>query len=184
METYATDIRLETTGDKTKIILTLPISKREGEISVEGLLRILESQKLLSVKIDEYKQRRSLDANAYCWVLCQKIAEVINSTKELVYRKVIRDVGQFDTLLIHEEAAESFTQVWSSKGIGWFAESEGTMVINQTECSRLIAYRGSSTYNTKEMTVLINELINTCNELGIETRPDYEVEAMLKSWQQ
>ena len=43
-------------------------------------------------EIKEHKEKRSLDANAYCWILCKKIADKLHITKEEVYRKNIKEM--------------------------------------------------------------------------------------------
>jgi len=140
----------------------------------------VEKGKQLSVEVKQYRQKRSLDANSYLWVLCQKIAEVIRSTKELVYQKTIREVGQFEILPIREDAVETFIDRWSSKGLGWFAE-----VLDDSKLpgyKKIIAYYGSSVYDTREMSILIDEIVSQAKELNIETLPPDEVESLKALW--
>jgi hypothetical protein len=63
---------------------------------IELINYLLLQDKDKKFEIKEYHEKRSLDANAYCFVLCQKIANVIRSTKEEVYRKAIKEVGTFE----------------------------------------------------------------------------------------
>ena len=55
----------------------------------------LDKNKKYDVEIKEHREHRSLNANSYCWVVCEKIAKAINSTKIDVYKRAIRDVGTF-----------------------------------------------------------------------------------------
>jgi len=139
--------------------------------------------KMYSASLKEHREKRSLDANAYLWVLCQKIAEVVRyTTKEEVYREAIKRVGQFEYLPIREDAVDTFIKRWNDKGLGWFAE--------QVEDSKLpgyikvIAYYGSSVYDTKEMSVLIDDVIDTAKELDIETATPEELARMKDEWGQ
>lgn len=93
------------------------------------------------------KKRRSLDANAYCWVLCTEIAKAVNVAKEDVYRRNIRDVGEYTPLPIKAEAVDDFKRIWAGHGIGWFvdviddtqdAKSVGVDVISDREKSLLL----------------------------------------------
>lgn len=124
------------------------------------------------------RKKRSLDANAYCWVLCDKIAEKIRSTKEEVYRSAIRAVGVFSDVAVEAEAVESLVSGWGHNQIGWFAEPIGT----QENMKVLRLYYGSSTYDTKQMARLIDEIIVYCRDFDIEYLPPDELEKMKQLW--
>jgi hypothetical protein len=173
MKSTATTIHLA----GNTLILSLTDTPRQ---EVADLQAVVERGKQLSVEVKQYRQKRSLDANSYLWVLCQKIAEVIRSTKELVYQKTIREVGQFEILPIREDAVETFIDRWSSKGLGWFAE-----VLDDSKLpgyKKIIAYYGSSVYDTREMSILIDEIVSQAKELNIETLPPDEVESLKALW--
>lgn len=126
-------------------------------------------------EINPHKQKRSLSANALAWVYCDKLAEKLHSTKEEVYKIAVSNVGVFTEVRVADaEAAKRFKQIWQHNGVGWL-----TRTINETTIQ---AYYGSSTYNTQEMARLIDFLQDECRRQGIETRPQWEVDAMLKEW--
>ena len=184
MQTTASNIRLSfDEKNKPELTLSLNLTRSEAMSKVHELKQPIEKGKKLSVEVKPHRNKRSLDANNYCWVLCDKIAQVIGSTKEEVYRKVIRDVGVFKFVVIHPEATETFIDDWSGNGIGWFAEIDGSVTIEQVEYNRLIVYKGSKKYDTKEMSRLIDELVNQAKELNIETRPQEEIDSLLKNWE-
>lgn len=131
-------------------------------------------------EIKEYKKRRSLDANSYCWVLCKKIADKLRITKEEVYVKAIHEVGKFEILPIKDEAVDTFIKAWSSKGIGWLCE-----VLNKSKLdgyTNVIAYYGSSIYDTKEMSILIDNIVQEARQLEIETMTPKELEQLMSMW--
>jgi hypothetical protein len=147
---------------------------------IADLKAILANKKLLEIDIHQQKKKRSLDANALLWVLCQKIAEVIHTTKESVYQKFIKEVGQFEIVPIKAEAVERWIEVWNSKGLGWFAE-----VMEDSKLpgyKKVISYYGSSCYDQREMSVLLDEVVSQCKELNIEVLPPAEIEALKESW--
>ena len=158
-----------------EIVLTI-----DGKADISELRGIIERGKQLSVEIKQYRQRRSLDANSYMWILCQKIAESIGQTPENVYREFIRRVGQFEFLPIKNEAVDRFIEAWSSKGIGWFAEKAWDSKIEGYTTVK--AYYGSSVYDTKEMSILIDEIVTQCKEMGIETMTPAEIAALKEAW--
>ena len=167
--------KVYTENNETELIITT-----KENINIDDLKLIIANKKELSVEIKAYRKKRSLDSNAYCWILCQKIAEVIHSTKELVYKKVIKDVGQFELMPIKNEAVERWQKVWESKGMGWFSE-----VLEDSKLEgykKVISYYGSSIYDSREISLLISELIVQCKELNIETMSPAEVERMNNIW--
>ena len=139
------------------------------------------SDKELSVEIKPYRKRRSLDANAYCWVLCQKIAEKIGGTKEDIYKEAIRKAGQFDFIAVTDSAADQFLKAWQSKGLGWYAEALESKIEG---CKKIMVYYGSSVYDSKEMAHLIDYIVSECKEQGIGTATPEEISRMMNEWGQ
>lgn len=138
----------------------------------------LDKEKQYEIKV--YKKKRSLDANSYCWVLCKKIADELRITKEEVYRKAINEVGKFEIIPIKDEAVDTFINAWKSKGVGWICE-----VFNKSKIegyTNLIAYYGSSIYNSKEMSILIDSIVSEAKELKIETLTPNELERLKSLW--
>ena len=179
MKTTATALRLQfDEKNYPELSLTLAMSRSEAMSKAHKLKEIIAKGKKLSVEVTEHRDRRSLDANAYCWVLCDKIAEVIRSTKEEVYQEVIRRVGVFTDVAVKHEAVESYVSHFSKQGIGNSAE-----VRERGESYTAVrSYFGSSTYDTKQMARLIDEIVHTAQELDIETRPEAEINSLLKEW--
>lgn len=138
------------------------------------------------ITIQKKKNKRSLNASAYCWVLCQKIAEELSKTgytsKEDVYRKAIKDCSHFSYVPVREDAIERYIQIWQGHGLGWLAEDAG-------ECQSLkgyhniMCYHGSSVYNQQEMARLIDCLVDECNQLGIKLEPSEYIQSLIEGWE-
>lgn len=158
-------------------LITLALTNKTD---IGELKQIVDNGKLLTVEITQQRKKRSLDSNSYLWVLCQKIAETLHTTKEQVYQKFIRDVGQFEIVPIKNEAVERWIEVWNSKGLGWFAEVMEDSKLKGYK--KVISYYGSSCYDSREMSVLLDEVVSTCKELNIETLPPDELKALKESW--
>ena len=181
MRDIVNDIRLQFNGrGKPEVVLTISKNKKEVMKSFNKLEEILENNKL-TVEIKKKKKKRSLNANNYMWVLCQKIAEVINSTKEIVYREMIQDVGQFEILPIKNNAVDTWIERWQSRGLGWIAEVLCDSRLDGYK--KIINYYGSSVYNAKEISVLIDEIVYQAKELDIETLPPYKIKQLEESWE-
>lgn len=129
------------------------------------------------VKITRYRKRRSLDANAYAWVLIDKIAQAMLVDKSTIYRSAIKDIGGVsDLVAVADSAVDKFRANWEKQGLGWQTD----VFDSKDGYKRVIVYYGSSTYDTKQMSQLIDNLVQDAQVLGIETLPPAEL-ARLKS---
>lgn len=140
----------------------------------------LREEDLLTLKIGKFKKKRSLDANAYCWVLMGKIAEKTNIPKDEVYRNAIRGIGgNYDVVCIQDKAVDSLCSAWARNGVGWQTD---TMPSKLDGCTNVMLYYGSSTYDTEQMSRLIDNIVQDCKALGIETKSGAEIDSLLGSW--
>lgn len=131
----------------------------------------------ISVEVKLYRQKRSLDANAYCWVLIDQIANKMRITKEEVYREAIRSIGGVsETVCVQDRAVDRLRQGWQQNGIGWQTD---TMPSKIPGCTNVILYYGSSTYDTRQMSALIDHVVQDAKALGIETMPPGELAALI-----
>lgn len=136
-----------------------------------------DREKIFEVK--EHKQKRSLNANAYCWVLIGKIADVIGATKEEVYKDYITYKGIYRIVPIHEKAADTFIKVWQNQGLGWVCEKSTS---NKEGFIEVVAYYGTSSYNTKQMANFIDFVVEEAKAIDIETLPPAEIERLKNLW--
>lgn len=148
---------------------------------ISRVLWTLDKDKQYELK--EYKEKRSLNANAYCWVLCDKIGKELSKedqviTKEMIYKDAITQIGTFEPMIIEEKAFENFKRIWSRQGLGFIVQE----VSRKDKCIRVNCYYGSSTYDTKEMSLLIQLLVDLAKSLNIETKPEYEIKSLLEAW--
>ena len=160
------------------VALTIELDSYYRQDVYNAVNAISASDKPFILSLDQQKKRRSLNANAYCWVLCQKIAEKVGATKEAVYRKNISEVGSFEVVEVSSAAVTRFLERWHSNGLGWIAEPYQ----EKNGFTTIVAYYGSSTYSTAEMARLIDALISEAKSVGVETLPDWQLEAMKTSW--
>lgn len=131
----------------------------------------------LDVEIKKHRNRRSLSANAYAWVLIDKISDVLQQDKEAIYRQSIRSIGGVsETVCVKNEAVERLRRSWEHNGIGWSTE---TMPSKIPGCTNVILYYGSSMYDTKQMSNLIENLVQDANDLGIETLTPEELNSLI-----
>ena len=137
----------------------------------------------VDVEIKKHNPKRSRDANNFAWALCTDIGKALTPPipKEEVYRKAIRDVGEYEPLPIREDAVETFKSRWSAHGTGWFAEVVDNSKLKGYKL--VFAYYGSSTYDSSAMSRLIDYLVDEAQQLNLVIPAKQEQEEMLKSWQ-
>ena len=171
-----TDINIDYETQKSKISLLLDTKELE-------VVEQLKKENKLNIELKKYRKRRSLDANAYCWVICDLIAKEISKdgtviTKEAIYKDAILQIGTFEPMIIEEKAYENFKRIWEKQGLGFLIQE----VARKNKCIKIHCYYGSSTYDSKEMSLLIQLLVDLAKTLGIETKPQEEVDSLLKEW--
>ena len=137
--------------------------------------------KAYDLTVKEHRKKRSLDANAYAWVLIGKLADAMRIPPTIVYKNAIQDIGgNYEIIPIREEAVEKFKEVWEAQGLGWPCVDMGPSKIQGYR--NLRAYYGSSTYDTRQMSQLIDAIIQDCKALDIETLSEEKLSAMMEVW--
>jgi len=153
----------------------ISISLEEGDISEIEKYKCCD----LSVDIRKWRNKRSLDSNAYSWVLISKLADALKTDKEDMYRKLLmRYSNSFTHLICKEKAIPKLKEMYRC------VIDLGEIQVGEMKGHQLQVYFGSSTFNTKEMSVFIDGIVSECKELGIETLPPSEIERMKKEWGQ
>ena len=175
------DFSLDFLTGKPKITLEL----NEMQEAEQGYDELNKCEKL-SIKISKFREKRSLDANAYCWVLCTKLAEKLSDekvkyTKEDIYRNAVKELGIYkDFENLKPTDAKTLQIAWKKLGTGWLTEQVDFMPDGENVIVR--CYYGSSTYNTKQMSRLIDNLVQDCEAVGVSTKTPDEIANMLSLW--
>ena len=144
---------------------------------------VQENTKIITVQINKNeelftkKKKRSKNANAYFWELLQQICEQMNIDVIQEYKRRVKELGIFKQWEIDTKNVPTFTKMWEDKGIAWFVEK--VEEIGEKTC--LNAYYGSSSYNSKQMSRLIDNLVQDCRSIGIKTLEDIEIEELIRS---
>lgn len=166
-----------------KAKLTLEINEKTSVMKAFDDFRECEK---LSIKIDKYREKRSLDANAYFWLLCGKLAdkltdENVKYTKEDIYKKSIKEIGVYkDFQNLSPSDAKTLRHAWKLLGTGWITEQVDYMQDGENVVVR--CYYGSSQYNKKQMSRLIDNIVQDCEAVGIETKTPDQIAEMLSLW--
>ena len=174
MQTTAkiTELNIDYNTRKPKISLILDTN----DINV---IEELKNENKLNLELKKYYKKRSLDANAYMWVLIGKIADKLNVSKEEVYKDAIKQVGAYTVVPIKDEAVEEWIRIWQGNGLGWICEMTNSKLKGFVN---VLSYHGSSTYNSKEMSRLVDLIVNECKELDIETMTPEQLSILKENW--
>ena len=132
----------------------------------------------VDVAIKQYREKRSLSANAYAWVLINKLADAMEQSDIDVYRSHIKDMGVYRDVEINADAEKTLIKVWQDHGLGWCAER---VDFGKTEDKVILRlWYGSSAYNSKQMSRFIEGIVQDCKALGIETLPQAEIDRLIQ----
>lgn len=132
----------------------------------------------LDLSLKEFKPKRSLNANAYMWALIGKIAEVLRISQNDVYHKVLCDYGTYDK---DDGVTKVISILADVKLDGWLYVHTKPIKTVDLEGKKFTHYaliKGSSEYNTKEMSHLLDGVIYEAKELGIEVMTPEELERL------
>ena len=143
-----------------------------------------DKDKTYVCRISAQGMKRSLSANAYAWVLLQKLAEKLGTTKDELYLNEIESIGPFDYYMVIDESKAIDTlkqqfRVVRDRGVVELGK-KGTDKYKRVRT--LQCWKGSSSYSTKEMARFLDMLIADAKAQGIATETPEEVERMKAAW--
>lgn len=150
------------------------------EVLSELILFNPEPDKEYILEIKEKRKKRSLDANAYCWALLGELSKVLKIPANELYTHFIRQIGSYTIVPIKTQAVAKFGELWSSHGAGWIVDDLGESKLDGFH--NLKCYHGSSSYDSKEMAILIDEIVEVCKDNGIETASGAELALLKEKW--
>lgn len=136
-------------------------------------------------EIKPYREKRSRDANSYYWALVGKISEVMNKPKEEIHRQMLIDYGTWDC---NADGSPKWVILPKNEPLpmdGYYFDTKADVTVKgaksgEEEGHAYIVIRGSHTYNSKEMSNLINGVVQEAQNLDIETMTPAEIEEMCR----
>lgn len=173
---------METTGrltgasrsfDGNSIVLTF-----EVDGSAAGQVDNLRSMDMLRIKAVKYREKRSLDANNYAWALMSKISDVLGTSKDEVYEEMLQRYGS-----IYEDE-DGYVTITVKKSVDMRKiDGHWKYIKDNGKFASYLMIKGSSEYDTKEMSRFIDRIVEEAKDLGIETLTPDEIERMKAEWQ-
>lgn len=141
--------------------------------STKIITYLLEQSKDKKFELKDYKERRSLNANAYYWCLVNELANVLRMSKEELHFRLLQRYGQ-------SEIASVVKGIDVKPYFKYYLEA-GESDLNGKTFIHYKVYKGSSEMDSREMSILIHGLVDECQEQGIETKSEQEIKSMLEA---
>lgn len=136
----------------------------------------LDKDTIWDIKVDKHRNKRSLNANNYAWALINEIANAMRLSKEKVYFQMLKDYGQRDMIPMLSNINPSDYFKYYEK-IGVIKRNDNTFI-------SYMVYKGTSTYDSKEMSIFIDGLVQEARTLGIETLEDKEINRLIEEMEE
>lgn len=158
------------TGEKQVVFTVNEPSAVESLVALEGVEK-------LSIKAVKHREKRSLDANALLWLCLGRVAEALRADKWDIYLQMLKRYGQYTYICVKPRMVEAVKAQWRE------CEVVGNVNINGQEAVQMLCYFGSSTYNAKEFSVLLDGVISEMKEMGVETPTSEDMRRALEQWE-
>lgn len=153
-----------------KPIVTLELNEKVPALNMVDELQGAD----ITVKIDKYRERRSLNANAYAWCLIGKIGNAIRQSKEDVYFQMLKRYGQSEMIsVIAHIPIKEYVK---------YCEEAGESTLNGKLFKHYRVFKGSSEFDTKEMSIFIDGIVSEAQALGIQTDTPDQIARMKSLW--
>lgn len=151
--------------------LTLTINEEQA---AKNLFDDLHEAEKLSIKIDRYREKRSLNANNYAWKLLTEIANIVRASKEEVYLAMLKQYGQSEIIsVLAHIPIEEYVK---------YCEEAGESILNGKLFKHYKVYKGSSEFDTREMSIFIDGVVSEAKELGIQTMTPNQIAELKSLW--
>ena len=142
----------------------------------------------LDIEIKKHRERRSLNANSYYWVLITKVAKRLRISNNRAHNIMLRRYGALEVIddqlvyLVLPDVDEAEEKALESETYHIRPTSQVKTGNDGKLYRTYIMLKGSSAYDTAEMSRLINGIVDECKMMGIETMPPDKLKALLEVW--
>lgn len=131
----------------------------------------------LDIELKRHRKKRSLDANALMWQCLSQIANALGQDKWTIYLMMLKRYGKFTYICVKPNVVDAMKLQWRE------CEVVGDIDLNGQKAVQLLCYFGSSTYNTKEFSVLLDGIISEMEEMGLEKPLAGDMKRALENWE-
>lgn len=134
----------------------------------------LKDKDKLSIDVKPHREKRSLNSNAYAWLLIGKIADIVRAGKDEIYLQMLKRYGQSELIsVLSHIPIEHYVKYY---------EEAGESKLNGKMFTHYRVYKGSSDFDSREMSIFIDGVVSEAKELGIQTETPDEIAKMKSLW--
>ena len=154
----------------------LTFSVNEGESALMELDKLQNVEKL-AIDVKKWRKHRSLDSNGLMWACIGEMAAALRADKWDIYLKMLKRYGKYTYVCVKPDALEDLKHQWRE------TEVVGDVTINGKKAVQVLCYFGSSTYNTKEFSVLLDGVVSEMQEIGLQPPASEDMKRALEMWE-
>ena len=140
--------------------------------------------KLLDIEMKVHREHRSRDANALLWACIGEITKALQKEERYkktdkweVYLKLLKRYGKFTYIVAKPEAVDAVKKQWRE------TEVVGEIDIHGTKGIQMLCYFGSSTYDTAEMSALLDGTVSELEEMGLQRPASADIRRAMEEWE-
>lgn len=147
----------------------------------EEIIKILQQEQNSTTlyELNELGTKRSKNANNYLWSLINKIAIKIKSTSDEVYRIMLKRYSSVEMISVRADI--NIDAYFKNNNIKYYEEA-GITILKNIKYKNYKIYLGSSEMNKKQMSRLLEGVIDECENLNIETMPEEYIKQLKEEW--
>lgn len=164
--------------EKTTIQIKSPADTIKVQQMLVALLQELNDKKTFDITIEQHREKRSINANNYAWLLQDRIAKILNRSIDDIHNQMVLDYGVLETYSIKKEAFNSAKRLFD------YFEVLGESSVKGVEFVHIRAGIGTHNYNTLEMSKFLDGVVQEAQQLGIETRTPKQLAELKSLWEQ
>lgn len=131
----------------------------------------------LNLEIKQHRNHRSKDANALLWECIGRLAMALRADKWDIYLLMLKRYGQYTYIVVPPNAVEMVARQWRE------CEVIGDININGRDGVQMLCYYGSSTYDTKQFSVLLDGVISEMKEIGLTAPTSEDMRRSIEGWE-
>ena len=164
--------------EKTTIQIKSPADTIKVQQMLVALLQELNDKKTFDITIEQHREKRSINANNYAWLLQDRIAKILNRSIDDIHNQMVLDYGVLETYSIKKEAFNSAKRLFD------YFEVLGESSVKGNDFVHIRAGIGTHNYNTLEMSKFLDGVVQEAQQLGIETRTPKQLAELKSLWEQ
>lgn len=156
----------------------------EGQPALKAAQKYKECPKI-NIKLSEHKDGRSLNANAYYWVLLTKLSTALKISMSFCHNIMLRRYGVIETVddtpvyLLFPDTDDAQMKIDEAETYHVKPTSNVRTGKDGKLYRTYMMLKGSSQYDTAEMAALISGLRDECINVGIPVETPDEIAKLL-----